>query len=92
MRRPTGGDAIRPERIVPTQARRLSMLVLSRRPGERILIGSNIRITILRAAGGSVRIGIEAPDDVPILRDELQPYDELAGKSVSQCAGGRVGE
>ena len=60
------------------------MLVLSRRPGERILIGDQISITILRATGGSVRVGIEAPHDVPILRDELQVSEQIAlddGKS-----------
>ena len=53
------------------------VLVLSRRPGERILIGDQICITILRTAGGSVRVGIEAPSDVTILRDELQALAEL---------------
>lgn len=68
------------------------MLVLSRRPGERILIGSEISITILRAAGGSVRVGIEAPDDIPILRDELRPDNELASRRVGECASGSLGE
>lgn len=70
------------------------MLVLSRRPGERILIGDQICITILRTAGGSVRVGIEAPTDVPILRDELQASDEAvlaqhgpARASVQELSG-----
>jgi carbon storage regulator len=54
------------------------MLVLSRRPGERILIGDQICITILRTAGGSVRVGIDAPSNIPILRDELQAVAEPA--------------
>jgi carbon storage regulator len=47
------------------------MLVLSRKPGERIMIGSDITITVLAVKGSSVRIGIEAPDDVRVLRSEL---------------------
>jgi carbon storage regulator len=47
------------------------MLVLSRKPGERILIGDKIAITVVRIAPGIVRIGVEAPAELPILREEL---------------------
>ena len=47
------------------------MLVLSRKPNERIQIGPNITITIVNIQGGAVRIGIEAPRDVRVLRTEL---------------------
>ena len=47
------------------------MLVLSRKPGERILIGDKIAITVVRIAPGIVRIGVEAPVELPILREEL---------------------
>jgi carbon storage regulator len=47
------------------------MLVLSRKPGEKILIGDKISITVVRIAPGIVRIGVDAPDDLPILREEL---------------------
>ena len=47
------------------------MLVLSRKPGERILIGDKIAITVVRIAPGIVRIGVEAPEELPILREEL---------------------
>jgi carbon storage regulator len=53
------------------------MLVLSRKPGERILIGDNISITVVRIAPGIVRIGVEAPDGLPILREELTIGDKL---------------
>jgi len=47
------------------------MLVLTRKPQERIQIGENITITIVRIKGRAVRVGIEAPDSVRIVRGEL---------------------
>lgn len=47
------------------------MLVLSRKVNERIQIGDDITITVVRLSTGSVRIGIEAPGHMTILRDEL---------------------
>lgn len=47
------------------------MLVLSRKVGERIVIGDQIRITVVRLQGGTVRLGIEAPQSTTILRAEL---------------------
>jgi carbon storage regulator len=47
------------------------MLVLSRKPGEKVVIGGNITIRVVEVAGGRVRFGIEASDDVRILRGEL---------------------
>jgi carbon storage regulator len=52
------------------------MLVLSRREQERIRLGDSIVVTIIRVSGERVRIGIEAPPDVPVLRDELPPHPE----------------
>jgi carbon storage regulator len=54
------------------------MLVLSRKPGEKILIGDKISITVVRIAPGVVRIGIDAPDGLPILREELTNGSKLA--------------
>ena len=47
------------------------MLVLSRRYGEKIYIGDNICITVVDIDRGKIRLGIEAPRDVPIFRQEL---------------------
>ena len=49
------------------------MLVLSRRERERIRLGDSIVVTIVRVSGDRVRIGIEAPPEVLVLRDELEP-------------------
>ena len=52
------------------------MLVLSRHVSEKIHIGPEITITVVRIAGDKVRIGIDAPPDLNILRDELVPNSE----------------
>jgi len=48
------------------------MLVLSRKANQGICIGDNIHITVLRIEGGRVKIGIEAPQDVYVDRDEIR--------------------
>ncbi len=48
------------------------MLVLSRKIGERIWIGDEIAVTVVRITGGGVRIGIEAPSEMPVVREELK--------------------
>ena len=52
------------------------MLVLSRRESEKIIIGDSITITIVRAGGDKVRVGIDAPDDILVLRGELEVHNE----------------
>jgi carbon storage regulator len=52
------------------------MLVLSRKLGEKIYIGDNICITVVDIDRGKIRLGIEAPRDVPIYRQELLPLNQ----------------
>jgi carbon storage regulator len=52
------------------------MLVLSRKPGEKIVIGDGITVTVVEVDGNRVRLGIEAPADVRILRGELAFWQE----------------
>jgi carbon storage regulator len=47
------------------------MLVLSRKPGEELVIGDHIRLTVLGIRGNQVRLGFTAPPDVSIKREEL---------------------
>lgn len=47
------------------------MLILTRRIGESVNIGDNIQITILGVRGNQVRIGVDAPQDVPVHREEI---------------------
>lgn len=47
------------------------MLILQRKPGESLRIGENITVSVLGVENGRVRIAIDAPTDIPILRSEL---------------------
>lgn len=47
------------------------MLVLSRKPGERIMIGDDVTVTIVRIGPNTVRLGIDAPRQMNIVREEL---------------------
>lgn len=47
------------------------MLVLSRKVGERILIGDKILVTVVKIGHGGVRIGVEAPAELAVVREEL---------------------
>jgi carbon storage regulator len=48
------------------------MLVVSRKPGESVYVGEDIVVKVIEWRRGQVRLGIEAPKDVPILRDEIK--------------------
>ena len=47
------------------------MLILTRRPGERVVIGDDILVTVMGVSGHTVRLGIAAPSGVPIYREEI---------------------
>lgn len=47
------------------------MLVITRKVGERLLIGDGVAVTVIKVAGGGVRLGIEAPPEMAITREEL---------------------
>lgn len=51
------------------------MLVLSRKEGQRVLIGDNVVITVNRVSGNRITLGIEAPKDVRVVRGELEIRD-----------------
>ncbi len=56
------------------------MLVLTRKPGQSIIINDNIEVTILDVKGEAIRIGIEAPKDVTIYRHEI--YEEIRKENL----------
>jgi len=47
------------------------MLVLTRLPGEKIVINKVVVVTIVKIKGNKVKVGVEAPDDIPVVREEL---------------------
>ena len=53
------------------------MLVLSRRAGERIRIGDQVEVTVVRIGPGVVRIGVEAPQQMQVLREEVRKAGRL---------------
>jgi len=57
------------------------MLVLTRKPDQNIFIGEDIIITICKIHGDRISIGIQAPNEVPIIRKELLPKDEFPEKT-----------
>lgn len=65
------------------------MLALTRKTGERIVIGDNIVITVVDVKGESVRLAIEAPQSVTIYRGEL--YDAIARENRQAAAPKTVG-
>ncbi|MCA9066829.1 MAG: carbon storage regulator CsrA [Planctomycetaceae bacterium] len=62
------------------------MLVLSRQSDESIIIGDNIRVTIVEVRGDKVRIGIDAPRDVTVHRQEI--YDAIQREQVPAAKPG----
>jgi len=66
------------------------MLVLSRRPGESVVIGNSVRVTVIEASAGAVRLGFAAPSEVSIYREEL--YLAIAESNRAAIAGDLVGD
>ena len=58
------------------------MLIITRRAGQRIMIGDDIVINVMELAGSNVRLGVEAPKDLPIYREEIWE----AGKQENEAA------
>src|SRR3954468_11264684 len=58
-----------------------TMLVLTRKLMERIYIGDEICVTVVRLEGGQVRLGIEAPRQIPVVRAELRPLPGTRGEA-----------
>ncbi len=52
------------------------MLVLSRKLGQRFHVGNDVRVTIVKIDRNSVRIGVEAPNDVNVYREEIIPLEK----------------
>ena len=63
-------------------------MVLTRRHGESVRIGQDIRVTVVASTGAQVRIAIEAPDEVGIFREEI--FEQVASANVEAASKGSV--
>lgn len=61
------------------------MLILSRHVGETIVIGDNVRITVMSVHRGTVRFGIAAPRDIPV--DRLEIHERKAAEKLAASTG-----
>ena len=60
------------------------MLIISRRPGERIVVGDNVRVEVIEVTGQNVRIGIDAPRAIPVYREELWEAVRQANREAAR--------
>ncbi len=60
------------------------MLILRRKPGERLLIGDTIKITVMDVSEGGVRLAIDAPREITILRSELKKAMDVNRDSANE--------
>jgi carbon storage regulator len=68
------------------------VLVLSRKIGERILIGDKIAVTVVKIGHGGVRIGVEAPAELAVVREELATQLERAERALASGETERLTE
>ena len=64
------------------------MLVLSRKVGEKLVIGDNITVVVSRVAGNRVTLGVEAPPEVRIIRGELKAQENAASEESPYARAG----
>jgi len=68
------------------------MLRITRRAGERIILGDDVIIEVTEVKGGTVRIGIEAPRSLPVYREELWLEVKRENEAAARAAGGALAD
>ena len=66
------------------------MLVLTRKPNQQIRIGDSITISVVKVKGNTIRLGIEAPKDVRVMRSEVCDTSTLAEPSILPIANSEL--
>jgi carbon storage regulator len=64
------------------------MLIITRKPGERIMVGDDIVVHVMELVGGSVRLGIEAPRSVPVYREEIYAAVRAEKRAAAEAGPG----
>ncbi len=64
------------------------MLILTRKPGESIFIGDRIKVTVVEIKGSQIRIGVEAPRDLRIYREEI--YQQILEENKQAAVQGEI--
>jgi carbon storage regulator len=62
------------------------MLILTRRPGERVVIGDEVLVTVISVSGHTVRLGIDAPSGVTIYREEIWQAVREENRAAAEAA------
>jgi carbon storage regulator len=64
------------------------VLIITRKPGERIMLGDDVIVEVIEVTGSSVRVGIEAPRELPVYREEIWALNkarDAAGRPEAQA-------
>jgi carbon storage regulator len=59
------------------------MLIITRRPGEKIMVGEDVVVEVIEVSGSSVRIGIAAPKSIPVYREEIWAAVKAENKAAA---------
>jgi carbon storage regulator len=63
------------------------MLIITRKAGERVMVGDDIVVHVMELVGGSVRIGIEAPRSIPVYREEIYAAVREENLAAAEASG-----
>ena len=61
------------------------MLIITRRPGEKIMVGDDIVVEVIEVSGSSVRVGIAAPRSIPVYREEIWAAVQAENAAAAQA-------
>ena len=64
------------------------MLIITRRPGEKIVLGDDVTVTVMEVSGQTVRLGIDAPKELPIYREEIWAAVKQENEAAARADAG----